>query len=88
MRGNRITMDLKAISSMFTENYNKYENISNKRQTLSRKSLSYRTSTNPNFVAFDRYFQALEAEPSEAELAEEKFFADMEEQSERRLRES
>lgn len=88
MRGNRVTLDLKAVSSMFSENYNKYEAISNKRLTLSRKSLSYRNSTNPSAAAFDRYFQSLGAEQTEAELAEEKFFADLEEQSGRRLRES
>lgn len=88
---NRITMDLKSISSLFEENFNKYESLaSNKsRQTISRKSLSYRaTNPNPNSMAFEQYFQSLEAEPSEAERAEETYFSELEQQSDKRLRES
>jgi hypothetical protein len=39
-------------------------------------------------MAFEQYFQTLEADPSEAELAEQKYFAELEQLSEKRLRES
>jgi hypothetical protein len=62
---NRITMDVRAISMLFEENFNKYEALSKSRAT-SRKTLSYRTTFSQNSAAFDQYFQTLGAEPTEA----------------------
>jgi len=80
MGPNRITMDVRAISMLFEENFNKYEAISRSRAT-SRKTLSYRTTFSQNSTAFDQYFQTLGSEATEAEIAEDNFFNEMEQTS-------
>lgn len=72
-------MDLKGISSLFEDNYNKYEALSSNknrdiisRASIGRKSMSFRT--NINYLPIDQYFQSLELENAEDDAMEEKYF--------------
>lgn len=73
-------MDLKGISSLFEDNYNKYEALSSNknrdiisRASIGRKSVSFRT--NINFLPIDKYFQSLELENTEDDAMEEKYYS-------------